>query len=99
MSFAGSQVRKSNIEEIARLQSAAALLRTSLQSFSSFVPLDVVRELIKSGTPLSLGVESRFLTVFFSDLENFSTTCRATGSGRAAQSDVHLFRTGFAGDF
>ena len=73
MSFAGSQVRKSNIEEISRLQSAAALLRTSLQSFSSFVPLDVVRELIKSGTPLSLGVESRFLTVFFSDLENFST--------------------------
>jgi adenylate cyclase len=73
LSFAGSQVRKSNIEEISRLQSAAALLRTSLQSFSSFVPLDVVRELIKSGTPLSLGVESRFLTVFFSDLENFST--------------------------
>jgi adenylate cyclase len=37
------------------------------------VPLDVVRELVKTGTPLTLGVESRFLTVFFSDLENFST--------------------------
>jgi adenylate cyclase len=66
-------MRKSNIGEVAQLQSATALLRNSLQSFSSFVPLDVVRELVKTGTPLTLGVEPRFLTVFFSDLENFST--------------------------
>ena len=65
--------RPSNIREIARLESAASLLRNSLKSFSSFVPLDIVRQLIKSGIPLTLGVEPRFLTVFFSDLENFST--------------------------
>jgi class 3 adenylate cyclase/ABC-type nitrate/sulfonate/bicarbonate transport system substrate-binding protein len=65
--------RPSNIREIARLETAASLLRTSLKSFSSFVPLDVVRQLIKSGIPLTLGVEPRFLTVFFSDLENFSS--------------------------
>ncbi|WP_375788402.1 ABC transporter substrate-binding protein [Bradyrhizobium sp. Pha-3] len=65
--------RPSNIREIARLESAASLLRNSLQSFSSFVPLDIVRQLIKSGIPLTLGVEPRFLTVFFSDLESFST--------------------------
>jgi class 3 adenylate cyclase/ABC-type nitrate/sulfonate/bicarbonate transport system substrate-binding protein len=65
--------RPSNIREIAKLESAASLLRTSLQSFSSFVPLDVVRQLVKSGIPLALGVEPRFLTVFFSDLENFSS--------------------------
>jgi class 3 adenylate cyclase len=65
--------RPSNIREIARLESAASLLRSSLKSFSSFVPLDIVRQLIKSGIPLTLGVEPRFLTVFFSDLENFST--------------------------
>jgi class 3 adenylate cyclase len=65
--------RPSSIREIARLECAASLLRTSLKSFSSFVPLDVVRQLIKSGIPLALGVEPRFLTVFFSDLENFSS--------------------------
>jgi class 3 adenylate cyclase/ABC-type nitrate/sulfonate/bicarbonate transport system substrate-binding protein len=65
--------RPSNIREIARLESAASLLRNSLKSFSSFVPLDVVRQLIKSGIPLALGVEPRVLTVFFSDLENFSS--------------------------
>jgi class 3 adenylate cyclase/HAMP domain-containing protein len=63
----------SHIEEIAKLESAASLLRTSLKSFSSFVPLDVVRQLVKSGIPLTPVVEPRFLTVFFSDLENFSS--------------------------
>lgn len=63
----------SKIQEIAKLEAAASLLRTSLKSFSSFVPLDVVRQLIKSGIPLTLGVEPRWLTVFFSDLENFSS--------------------------
>ncbi len=71
--FDSPTARPSNIREIARLESAASLLRTSLKSFSSFVPLDVVRQLIKSGIPLTLGVEPRFLTVFFSDLENFSS--------------------------
>jgi class 3 adenylate cyclase/ABC-type nitrate/sulfonate/bicarbonate transport system substrate-binding protein len=64
---------RSHIEEIAKLESAASLLRTSLKSFASFVPLDVVRQLIKSGVPLTPGVEPRFLTMFFSDLENFSS--------------------------
>jgi adenylate cyclase len=73
MSFKASSARLSGIGEIAQLQSAAALLRTSLQSFSSFVPLDVVRQLIRSGIPLALGVEARFLTILFCDLENFST--------------------------
>ncbi|SHM66352.1 ABC transporter substrate-binding protein [Bradyrhizobium lablabi] len=63
----------SNIREIAKLEHAASLLRNSLKSFSSFVPLDIVRQLIKSGIPLTLGVEPRFLTIFFSDLENFSS--------------------------
>jgi class 3 adenylate cyclase/ABC-type nitrate/sulfonate/bicarbonate transport system substrate-binding protein len=71
--FDVSTARPSNIREIARLESAASLLRNSLKSFSSFVPLDVVRQLIKSGIPLALGVEPRDLTVFFSDLENFSS--------------------------
>jgi hypothetical protein len=53
--------RPSNIREIAGLEHAAALLRNSLKSFSSFVPLDIVRQLIKSGIPLTLGVEPRYL--------------------------------------
>jgi class 3 adenylate cyclase/ABC-type nitrate/sulfonate/bicarbonate transport system substrate-binding protein len=73
LDFETHEAPPSHIKEIARLESAASLLRTSLKSFSSFVPLDVIRQLIKSGIPLTLGVEPRFLTVFFSDLENFSS--------------------------
>ncbi len=68
LDFDAPATRPSNIREIARLESAASLLRTSLKSFSSFVPLDVVRQLIKSGIPLTLGVEPRFITVFFSEV-------------------------------
>ena len=73
LNFETHEAPPSHIKEIARLESAASLLRTSLKSFSSFVPLDVVRQLIKSGIPLTPGVEPRFLTVLFSDLENFSS--------------------------
>lgn len=73
LSFQNLSAEGSKIREIAQLQSAASLLRSSLQSFSSFVPLDIVRQLIASGAPLTLGAEERFLTVFFSDLEDFST--------------------------
>jgi hypothetical protein len=65
LNFETHEAPPSHIKEIARLESAASLLRTSLKSFSSFVPLDVVRQLIKSGIPLTPGVEPRFLTVLF----------------------------------
>jgi adenylate cyclase len=73
LSFEQQTNRPSKVREIAQLQSAAALLRNSLQSFSSFAPVELVKSLIKSGIPLTLGVEKRFLTIFFSDVENFST--------------------------
>jgi adenylate cyclase len=73
LSFDRAAHRPSSVREIAQLQSAAALLRNSLQSFSSFAPVELVRNLIKSGIPLALGVEKQFLTIFFSDVENFST--------------------------
>jgi adenylate cyclase len=79
------------VREIAQLQSAAALLRNSLMSFSAFAPVDVVRGLIKSGIPLALGVEKRSLTVFFSDLENFSTHAeQSTPDDLLAQMSVYF---------
>jgi adenylate cyclase len=73
LSFTHASPARSNIKEIRELQTAVSLFDTSLRSFSSFVPLDVVRKLVKTGTPLTLGVEQRFLTVLFTDLKEFST--------------------------
>ncbi len=73
LTFSHAAPASSNIKEIKELQTAVSLFETSLRSFSSFVPLDVVRKLIKTGMPLTLGVEQRFLTVLFSDLQEFSS--------------------------
>jgi len=73
LTFSHALRASSKIKEIKELQTAVSLFETSLRSFSSFVPLDVVRQLIKSGAPLTLGVEQRFMTVLFADLQNFSS--------------------------
>jgi class 3 adenylate cyclase/ABC-type nitrate/sulfonate/bicarbonate transport system substrate-binding protein len=73
LSFQDNHDPSSKIKEIAQLQTAATLLRNSLQSFASFAPVEVVKGLVKSGIPLRLGVERRPLTVFFSDIEAFTT--------------------------
>ncbi|WFU75537.1 adenylate/guanylate cyclase domain-containing protein [Bradyrhizobium sp. CB2312] len=73
LTFSHAAPPSSYIHEVKELQAAVSLFETSLRSFSSFVPLDVVRLLIRTGTPLGLGVEPKFMTVFFSDLKDFST--------------------------
>jgi class 3 adenylate cyclase/ABC-type nitrate/sulfonate/bicarbonate transport system substrate-binding protein len=73
LTFSAGPPTRSNIKEIKELQTAVKLFETSLRSFSSFVPLDIVRKLIKTGAPLTLGVEQRFMTVLFTDLQDFST--------------------------
>jgi class 3 adenylate cyclase/ABC-type nitrate/sulfonate/bicarbonate transport system substrate-binding protein len=73
LSFKHAAPVTSNIKEIRELQAAVGLFETSLRSFSSFVPLDVVRKLIKTGIPLTLGVEQRAMTVLFTDLQDFSS--------------------------
>ena len=91
LSFDQPTTRLSRVREIAQLQSAVALLRNSLQSFCSFAPVDVVRSLIKSGIPLHLGVERRFLTILFADLENFSTHAeRSTPDALLDQMSVYF---------
>jgi adenylate cyclase len=91
LSFEQPMSRPSKIREIAQLQSAASLLRNSLQSFSSFAPVDVIRGLIKSGIPLALGVEKRNLTILFSDLENFSSHAeKSTAEALLEQMSVYF---------
>jgi class 3 adenylate cyclase len=64
---------RSPIKEIFQLQEAVNLMSNSLRSFAAFVPVGIVRQLVSSGMPLTLSGESRFLTIFFSDLEDFTS--------------------------
>src|SRR5204863_7202572 len=73
LQFPKSHPPSSLIGEIFQLQQAANLMSNSLRSFAAFVPVGIVRQLITSGRPVTLSGEARFLTIFFSDLEDFST--------------------------
>ncbi len=64
---------QSPIAEISVLSKAIDTLDATVKSFAAFVPVGLVKQLIASDQKLELGVHSRFLTIFFSDLEAFST--------------------------
>jgi adenylate cyclase len=64
---------RSPIAEISVLSKAIDTLGATVQSFAAFVPVGLVRQLMNSQHKLELGGNSRFLTIFFSDLEAFST--------------------------
>lgn len=63
----------SRVREISVLARAIDTLDSTLRSFAAFVPISLVRELLESDQKLELGGHNRFLTIFFSDLEAFST--------------------------
>ena len=63
----------SPIREISVLSKAIETLDVAVKSFSAFVPVGLVTQLLQSEQKLELGGHSRFLTIFFSDLEAFST--------------------------
>lgn len=63
----------SPVTEIRHLSDAISLLERALESFISYVPTVLVKQLLESGQGAKLGVESRFLTVFFTDIEGFSS--------------------------
>lgn len=64
---------RSPVQEISVLSKAIDTLGATIQSFAAFVPVGLVKQLINSERKLELGGHSRFLTIFFSDLEAFST--------------------------
>jgi adenylate cyclase len=63
----------SRVQEVAVLSNAIGTLGATVKSFAAFVPVDLVKQLLNSDRTLTLGGHSRFLTIFFSDLEAFST--------------------------
>ncbi len=81
LEFSSTQrIVKSNIYEINVLGSAVHKLRSTLRAFTSYVPRDLVNELLKSGQAIQPGGESRYLSVMFTDLKDFSVISETTPS-------------------
>jgi class 3 adenylate cyclase len=83
----------SRIREIGQLQRALVLLNNALGSFSAFVPVDIVRGLIDSGRPLTRGVEHRFVTILFSDVEGFTTLAEELSPQQLSDQTSSYFET------
>jgi len=66
------QLPRTPIREITKLSNAVETLDSVIRSFASFVPVGLVRQLLQADQRLEIGGSSRFLTVFFSDIEGFS---------------------------
>ncbi|MBI9097570.1 MAG: hypothetical protein JEY91_03785 [Spirochaetaceae bacterium] len=58
--------------EIADMNAAFQNMKVGLRSFKKYIPGDVVRYLIRSGNEAVLGGEEKTLTIFFSDVADFT---------------------------
>lgn len=81
----------SRIREIASLASSVTTLQGAISAFSAFVPRELVRQLVATGHKLELGGRSQFLTIMFTDLENFSTWTEITPAQELLARVSHYF--------
>jgi adenylate cyclase len=73
-------IKNSFIAELAMLGAAINRLRQTILAFTAYVPRDLVRDLVKSGEEIQVGGESRYLTILFTDLKDFSALSETTPS-------------------
>ena len=73
LDFGESPIIKSNIKEIQDLNTSIAALKTSIQSFSYYIPKNMVKRLMLRKQAIHMGGRKKEVTLFFSDIEGFTT--------------------------
>lgn len=68
----------SKIKEVNSLADAQDKMRAALKSFASYIPTEVVKELLRRGQAAKIGGKTDTLTVMFSDIHNFTTLAEST---------------------
>jgi adenylate cyclase len=68
----------SRIHEISVLANSLKRLKNTVSAFISYIPRDLVTDLLKSDDGIQIGGESRYLTILFSDLKDFSALSEIT---------------------
>jgi adenylate cyclase len=63
----------SKIKEVIQLRNSIDSMKLGLKLFQKYIPKVLVRQLIESGEDVRTGGVKKTLTVFFSDIENFTT--------------------------
>ena len=78
-------VIRSRIVEVMKMKNALDNMKNGLRSFKKYVPADLVAELVKLGKEAVLGAEKRELSVFFSDIKDFSSIAEGVSPEQLAQ--------------
>ena len=78
LSLEASPLPETSIREARLMASRIRQMRTGLRSFARYVPLDLVRLLLAKGEEATLGVESREMTLMFTDIVGFTSTTEST---------------------
>ena len=82
---------RSMIREIDELGRSVSTMRTVAETFSRFVPRRLVEQLIETGTALQLGGARREVTLFFSDIVNFTELTEKADPARVMQYTSRYF--------
>lgn len=63
---------KTSFREVHLMKEAIAAMKSAIASFSRFIPKEIVKGLLDQGKELEPGGEQKELTIFFSDIYNFT---------------------------
>ncbi|UEM07338.1 hypothetical protein JL101_033190 (plasmid) [Skermanella rosea] len=80
--FARTRPVRSSIREIDAMACSLVRMKAALRSFSTYVPVDVVRRVLTSGQAAEPGGELRVLTVLVSDLAGFTGIAEGMPPGK-----------------
>ncbi|MEX1118800.1 MAG: adenylate/guanylate cyclase domain-containing protein [Terrimicrobiaceae bacterium] len=84
---------KSGIKEVRVLSESVERMRTGLESFSHYVPVDLVRDLVRSGGVAALGGERREISLMFCDLAGFTAYAEKTSPEAAVETLTSYFES------
>jgi len=69
---------RSSVREVVIMRDAIQKMKKSLRSFRKYVPADLVADLMALGQEARLSAEKREVTIFFSDIADFTTLTEKT---------------------
>eukprot|EP00759_Apiculatamorpha_spiralis_P017730 PhF_6_TR23822/c0_g1_i2/m.33382/K01768/E4.6.1.1; adenylate cyclase len=71
----GENKSKSFLSEVHEMQSHFEAMKAAVRSFSIYVPIEIVRQLMSTGTNAVVGMSPCNCTILFSDIVKFTSMC------------------------
>jgi len=93
LSFAAPHDAESRIYEIRELEAAQKKAVAALQSFSRYIPIEVVRSLVREGAVAAISGEQKNISILFTDIADFTTTSEQMQPDELSRHMAEYFET------